>query len=191
MALSALLAAKMSPAPLREVLVVDETDTGSMRAVAPAAAASKIPVLLTRGGTVTAEAATFLASEATTATKVVMVGPAARLPKTLSRSLGSAVRITGKDLTTRAGAVNARYYTASKLSPIVADRRYGPEYLTAAVYAARSKRPVVPVAGRVLPDQSRLWITNRRWIIGSVEVFDARGSIPPLMEHMLRKAIYR
>lgn len=186
--LAARIAGVMGPSQPARVIIVDENDQGGLLAAAPAAAFAQVPVLLSSRGALTEDGAAALASLSPTA--AVLVGPSSVVPTTVAQGARYS-RLEGLDMAATAGAANARYYkatAANSLTPVAADPRFGAEYLTAATFAARRAQPLLPVTGRILPVQTRLWITNRRTQISGFHVFDARRSLPLLVDQMLLKA---
>lgn len=172
-----------------QAFVVDAHDGAAMRAAAPIAARMHAPLFVAQGGVLSTEAVRFL-GEHPSIRSVTLVGPSAGLPWALGAGRQTS-RVSGVSLAATAHMLNNRYYTSrarGSLKPLVADADDGAGYLTAARYAARASRPVVPVDDGVLSEYSRLWITNKRPQIASFQLYDTRDEIPTLMGHMLLKA---
>lgn len=191
-ALSGSIAATIGPGP-RGVVYITATSTPRAGLAASAvAAASQAPLLLATSGRLAPEAQMFLAANRILIKRVVLIGTAERVPSALANGLPY-VRYSVGDLPTLAGLLNSARYknrTPSSAVPIVADGRFGAEYLTSALRASWLEQPLLPVEGRVLPAKTREWITNHRSVTASFEVHNARFQTPYLMDHMLRKADY-
>lgn len=190
---AASVATSMGVPASRHVFVVSSADTASMRAAATVAAARGIPILLADSGELPEAGRQFLANNAATISGVKLIGRASALSSAKFSGQPGLERFEGVDFAHLASKLNTKYYPSkarNSLVPTVADSAYGAEYLTAARYSASITRPVMPVRAGVMPDFSRLWITNRRTQISRFEVYNARGSIPLRTDHMLRKADY-
>lgn len=189
-ALSASIAAQIGVGPSGHVFVASAEDTRALQAAAPVAAYRRTPLLLAEGGALDPNAAAFLAANAARVRTLVLVGGESVLPTTVAQGLPY-TRFTGSPFATLASALNSWTYTerrTNRMRPVVADPRFGPEYLSSAVRAARMGQPLLPVEGAVMPAKTREWITNRRNAIANFEVHDARGATPSLVDHQLRKA---
>jgi len=188
--IAAAIAAQLGVPANGHVLIADGQD---MNAVLPAAAVSAktgAPLLLTSGGVLSAEQQAFLDANRGGILGVALVGSAARVPSALAAGASSA-RYSGPSAASIAAKLNARYYrgfAAGAMRPLVADTRFGGDFLVAAGRAARRGQPLVPVTGSSLPELSREFITNRRSLIGGFEVLETNGRIPLLMDHLLIKS---
>ncbi len=172
------------------MFVASAEDTRALQAAAPVAAFYRAPLLLAETGALHPSATAFLADNAASVRRVMLVGYASAVPTTVAQGLPH-TRFSGSAFATLASALNASAYTdrrANRVRPVVADSRFGPEYLSSAVRAALLGQPLLPVEGGVLPAKTREWITNRRGAIGGFEVHDARSAVPRLVDHQLRKA---
>lgn len=180
----------IGPSQNGHVLVVDEADTAGLLAAASVAARRRMPLLFARDGQLTADSAAFLAENTAWVTTLALVGTPSRVPPEIGVGFITK-RFDVPDQSALAAALNAYYcrtWGTGSLRAVVADSRYEAAYLSAASYAANTWRVLVPAQGAVLPTPSRLWITNRRAQIASFEVCDTVRSIPPILEHELRKA---
>ncbi len=191
-ALSGVIASRVGLGPGRQVFVIDSADTIAARAVAPVAAALRAPVLLARDGQLAPAAISFIGRNRADISRVVLVGAKSKLPSALSYGLPRS-RFTERKVASLAATLNAKYMTSrytTNYRPVVANSRYGAEYLVSAVRGAAIRQPVIPSYGRVLPVRTRQWITARRSEIKKFEVHSARKQTPLLMDTMLRKADY-
>ncbi len=189
-ALSASIAAQIGVGPSGHVFVASTEDTRALLTAAAVAAYRRTPLLLAERGALNPDAAAFLATNATRIRTVVLVGGESVLPTAVAQGQPY-IRFTGSAFATLASALNSWTYTERRtngMRPVVADPRFGPEYLSSAVRAALIGQPLLPVEGGVMPAKTREWITNRRSAIAGFEVHDARGAMPRLVDHQLRKA---
>lgn len=188
--LAALIAERASVGPRGLVFVSSARDPRTSLAAAPVAASVGAPLLIASEGTIAPEARAFLNANAGRIRRFVLVGSDQDVPASLAGATPWS-RFTGESLPALALRVNTAFFAnrpPGSLTPIVADGRFGPEYLASAARAARAQQPLLPAGGRVLPALTRQWITNHRSAVSSFEVHDARRATPYLMDHMLRKA---
>ncbi|MDZ4170097.1 MAG: N-acetylmuramoyl-L-alanine amidase [Coriobacteriia bacterium] len=191
-ALSASIATSVGVPPTGLIFVASAEDTRALLAAAPIAAYRRAPLLLATNGALSLEGAAFLSANRALIKRVILVGPTTRVPTGIAGGLPT-TRHSASAFATLASSLNAATFTerrAGRLRPIVADPRFAPEYLASGVRAASANMPVLPVEGTILPAKTREWITNRRSAIGGFEMHGARGGMPPLVDHLLRKADY-
>lgn len=191
-ALSALIASEAPIPGPRRVFIVDSGDTASMLAAAPVAALLRAPLLVAERGLLATSAAEYLVARSNTVAQVVLVGATTSLPTRIAGGLPvrrHAPASASDLLVTLNAAYTTRTVTTSS-RPVVSNARSGPGFLVSAVRAARVRQPLIGVESRVLPTRTRLWITNRRSLISGFEVHDPDGTVPLLMDSVLRKVEY-
>jgi len=189
--LSASIAASMGPAPSGTVLVASAADVYSTLPAAPLSASHGVPLLLTRGGTLSPQAQAWLNANRSAIENVILVGGSAGVPSSVASGF-PVTRIDGVSYTQRAARLNSCFFGTGAVGsrrPVVATLLNHSEYLVAARHAGFRRQPLVPVSNRMLPSFTREWITNRRGAIAGFEIVTC-GSIPYLMDHMLAKADY-
>lgn len=183
--LAARIAELMGAPGCGRVILVNEKDDGALMAVAPIAAWTGNPILLTSDTTV-GPAAAYLDAHAGLVGQVLRVGsqfaPAPYSGQASQHSLRYA------DPARILRVLNNETYTASALSLVVTSELRPGDVLTASLHAARVQQPVVLVSGTRMSPYARLYITNKRTQTKSFWLLESRGSLPLLVDALLAKS---
>lgn len=190
-AITAARAAEYSAVPTAtSVLIAAAEDPAATVVAASAAAWRHAPLLLTEGGKLPADAATWLAGSKSRIKRVYLVGDAIRVPR--SSALGRPfTRVTVTDRFAAHAALTSTALLHSRSGsgkPVVVNLRETGVFLSAAAATGTTHQPLAPVLGSYLPPATRVWITNRRAQIGGFTVVETGGSIPLRMDWVLQKA---
>jgi N-acetylmuramoyl-L-alanine amidase len=185
--LSCRIAQAMGAPGSGRVILVNERDDGAQAAVAPIAALTGDPILLTRDATV-GPAAEYLSAYAPAIGRVLSVGsrykpspsPLVAPVAILRYSDPARVALTLNKATFRSTAVGS-------LVPVIVSTDRPGDVLTASTHAARLGQPVVMVAGPKMSPYARLYLTNTRVQTRTFTLFDSRGSMPPIVDAILAK----
>jgi N-acetylmuramoyl-L-alanine amidase len=188
--LSAKIATRMGPPKTGSVLLANAKDDQAMMALAPAAARTGSPILLT-GDTSAGACSAYLATQAPNIRRIVRAGssrkpaPYPTAAKVLTLQYSDAARI--------GLALNAEAYTTTKsntIVPIVVNTEKAADVLTASARAARKGQPVIGFTGRAMSPYTRLYITNRRVAIKTFSFIESDGSMPAILDTVLAKVDY-
>ena len=185
--LSAKIATRMGPPGTGSVLLANALDDRAIMALAPYAARTRSPILLTGDISIGACSA-YLSAQKRAIRRVVCAGsmlrPAPYVTKVPVRTLQYA------DAARIGLALGAETYTTTKtntLVPMVVNADKAGDVLTASTRAARKGQPVIEFEGLVMSPYTRLYITNRRLAIRTFTLVESDGSMPTMLDTVLAK----
>ena len=185
--LSAKIATKMGAPGTGSVLLANAKDDRAIMALAPVAARTGSPILLTDDKGV-GPCSAYLAARALSVRRVVRAGSA---HKPASYSTTAKVLTLQYANATRIGlALNSETYATTKantLVPIVVNTAKPGDVLTACARAARKGQPVIAFQGLAMSPYTRLYITNRRRAIKTFSLIESKGSMPAIFDTVLTK----
>ena len=169
------------------VILVHESDDAAQMAVAPIAAATGNPILLT-GDTTLGAATYYLASQVGVVSKVLSVGTKHRPAPYAGAGTGRTLYYTDSSRMQR--ILNEETFPAGatgSLKPVIANSQVPGDVLTVSLHAARVVQPAVLLAGPSMSPYTRLYLTNKRPQTKSFLILDSGAGLPPLVDALLKK----